>query len=366
MQEDQNSDKKGENNLNKNASNSFNLNEEILSELWSKYKNVKKISEIIGRSIVKSRVLSNMIMPYVLEDVVNLSRNISLSYSQIAQQVGLGNNALRNWMKNHNLEEKFDLPYRPSVKPRSKRYDKYVLIKAYFSLDGINVLKKTLKSSSMTLKKELEKLGFETNGKIINRTKLQKHVLKKDFTFNYTPFMQELIYGAILGDGCVNIQNNRKIVNHTVQDYKDAITSLKYLVNLSLEVIKNSNLNQLVGMYNKSAKIISEFPTGFLTYSTNQKEYTWLNFIADTFENHGLSTNRFFSEGQKSEINGRKIKSGKVYTIQINECVELAKIAMEWYIIMFIEIIVFHIMLFYAMHFVMAYYSLLFQNFTMP
>lgn len=315
-----------------NTSN-LDLNQENLSKLWYKYKNVKEISKIIGISIVNSTVLTKMIMPYILNEIVLFCKDESLNYYQIARKIGIGNKALRNWMKKQNLEEKYNLPVRNSIKPTSRLYDNDILAKEYFSLKGINIVKQRLKSSSQTLKTKLIKLGFETDGKIINRTKVQKHFKKNGFTFNFSKEIKELIYGTLLGDGSIQFVNNRSVVNYSIDDYKNSIANLKYLSSLSIETIKNSNLNNLIDMYNKSAKTVSDFPTASFCYSANVKEFSWITYIGNEFEKYNLTSNRYFSEGRESEIYGRKTKSGNIYTIQTSDSVEIAKVAMDWYIL---------------------------------
>ena len=147
--------------MNINFDDRFNeINDEILTHLWYEFRNIKKISQLIGKDIVRSRTLSKMIQPIVLNDIVRLAKNKNLTYPEIAKEIGIGLRALRHWMKIHNLEERFNLPARPSIKPTNKNYTNFDIVKTFLSLIGINEMKKIFGSSGKTITNKLIKNGL--------------------------------------------------------------------------------------------------------------------------------------------------------------------------------------------------------------
>lgn len=301
-----------------------------LTELWLQYKNVKTISQIIGKNIVHSKTLVKMIQPILLEDLILLAKDESLSYPDIADKLGIGLKALRNWMKIYSLEEKYDLPLRPSTKPVSKNYSEIDLIHEFLSLQSINNLKKSFHSSGTTITDKLTKVGFITSHSTINRKKVIHHVKRCGFNENLSNLLLEIIYGCLLGDGYIRNTSSITSYPYSINEYKEAIKNLHTLSKATTDLIKD-NLMEYVDLYNKSAKIISSFPLGIFKYTANIKESEWLTYLTNLFENSGIRIYGGLKSGLNSSINGRVITSGPAYWLESTASVILGKIETEWY-----------------------------------
>ena len=306
------------------------VTKKTLTELWLQYKNVKTISQIIGKNIVNSSTLTKMIQPIILDDIILLTNNRALTYPEIAKNLGIGLKALRHWIKLNSLEEKYNLPLRPSTRSVSKSYSDDDLILEFLSLQSINNMKKFLHSSGKTITTKLTNLGFITSHDEINRKKVIHHVKQDSFSVNLSNLLLEIIYGCLLGDGYIRNTSSITSSQYSIKEYKEAILNLQILSKTTKDLIK-LNLNEYIDLYNKSAKIISSFPLGIFKYTANIKESEWLTYLTNLFENCGIRIYGGLKSGLNGSIDGRIITSGPTYWLESTASVILGKIETEWY-----------------------------------
>lgn len=307
------------------------LNNEQLTSLWYKYKNIKEISKLLRINIVNSTILVEFFRPLVLDEIVILAKNRDLTYPDIANEVGIGLRALRQWMKLFDLESKFDLPARPGARKRNDSYTETDLAYQFLLLQSINNLKKIFHSNGTTITNKLLDLGFITSHKIINRKKVINHIKHNGFSGNFTSLLLEIICGCLLGDGSIRNTSTFSSCLYSISEYKDAIKSIIELTETPYETIKQ-NLKKYIAIYNESAEIISSFPLGIFKYNVNIKEDDWVNFLKNMFEKAGIQVYGGVKAGGMSKINGREIQSGNSYWIESLASIELGKIETEWYV----------------------------------
>ena len=208
-----------------------------------------------------------------LEKLLLEGKNIS----EIARYFNVGRATVRDRIERFNLEDA-----RETGKIDTEKELKMCIL--FLQLNGVKKIAKIMHTSPKKVKIVLSKYGLQVleAGKW---TKVVDHIKEKNFDLSISDYLTQVIIGHILGDASLRIMKKGDL-SYPDLDFGEYSIYGDYLKSLQFTDITEIT-DDLVGIFNKATKFISDYPTAIFRFSQgtieNWFKEEWVDFNSSLF-----------------------------------------------------------------------------------